>query len=41
MEYEAGDLIWYRTFGGGLRQVRVIDDQIVARRFLTAVPSES
>jgi hypothetical protein len=23
MDYEAGDLIWYHTFGGGLRQVRV------------------
>jgi hypothetical protein len=23
MEYEAGGVIWYQTFGGGLRQVRV------------------
>ena len=23
MEYEAGDVIWYQHFGGGLRQVRV------------------
>lgn len=25
MEYEAGDLIWYRPFGGGLRHVRVVE----------------
>jgi hypothetical protein len=33
MEYEAGDLVWYAVCG--------YDDQIVARRLLTAVPSES
>lgn len=28
MTYEAGDVIWYRTFGGGLR--RVLVDQRLA-----------
>jgi hypothetical protein len=25
MKYKAGDVIWYRPFGGGLRQVRVVE----------------
>ena len=25
MDYEAGDVIVYRTFGGGLRRVRVVE----------------
>ena len=71
MKYEAGDVIWYQTFGGDVRHIRVTerhddvkhgrpgfsgivvsgtergtpiwgyDYQIVARRHLTPVPSES
>jgi hypothetical protein len=25
MEYKAGEVIWYHTFGGGLRHVRVVE----------------